>query len=95
MIDIYNLRIYELRDYARIVGVQAPTTKVREQLINEIEAINAGKQQPINAVSSKGRKQSNPIVVEEKTKMSLNNELNSLKDELCKRIDTLCEKINK
>ncbi len=94
MIDVSNLRIYELRDYARLVGVKAPTTKVRAQLIEEINLISCGELKPCENLSSKGRKPSNSFIIEEKTKDFLNRELNDLKKEVCEKIDALYNKIN-
>jgi len=42
-----NLGIYELRNYARAIGVHSPTTKKRQQLLNEISAIEKGTLNPV------------------------------------------------
>ncbi len=94
MIDVSNLRIYELRDYARLIGVKAPTTKVRAQLIAEINLISCGELKPFENVSSKGRKPATSFVLEEKTKEFLNHELKTLKHDVCEKIDALYNKIN-
>ena len=51
------LGIYELREYARRLGVKSPTTKVRAQLIKEIYLISKGKklEGDIEKQTSKGR----------------------------------------
>lgn len=43
---IETLGIYELRNYARAVGVRSPSTKRRQQLLDEIEEIESGKSKP-------------------------------------------------
>lgn len=55
MNNIENLGIYDLRNYARSVGVSSPTTKKREVLICEIYEILSGKKR-IEKNNNKGRK---------------------------------------
>lgn len=45
--QLYKLGIYELRSLAREVGVKSPTTKKREQLVEQIKAISSGELKPI------------------------------------------------
>lgn len=49
-----NYTIYELRNYARQIGVKSPTTKKRQDLLCEIEKINNGEIIPFTN-NKKGR----------------------------------------
>lgn len=49
-----NYTIYELRNYARQIGVKSPTTKKRQDLLCEIEKINKGEIIPLTN-NKKGR----------------------------------------
>lgn len=52
---VQSLSVYELRGLARALGINSPTTKVREKLIEEItEMINSGKAVPVQT-TKKGR----------------------------------------
>ena len=53
--NLEQLRIHELRDLARKMGVNAPTLKKKEQLIEEIMSIMNGESVPETAPSKKGR----------------------------------------
>lgn len=55
-----TLNLHSLRTYAREIGVKAPTSLVKKQLINEILLIQSGKKQP-HISSKKGRPTSNVI----------------------------------
>ena len=46
--------IYELRNFARVIGVSSPTTKLKPQLIDEITRIQQGTLKP-NTKSRRGR----------------------------------------
>lgn len=50
-----ELGIYELRELARQVGVESPTTKKRAELCEHILKISSGEMQPTNANPNKGR----------------------------------------
>ena len=50
-----KLRIHELRDLARKMGVQSPTTLKKEQIISEIMDILSGEKQPYVTTSRQGR----------------------------------------
>lgn len=54
MDNFENYTIYELRNYARQVGVKSPTTKKRQDLLCEIEKINKGEIIPLTN-NKKGR----------------------------------------
>ena len=45
MENLDNLNIYELRNYARKIGVKCPTQKKKLELINEIIKIETGEQE--------------------------------------------------
>ena len=53
--DLDLLRIHELRDLARKMGVNAPTSKKKETLIGEIKKIMNGEAVPFSDKSNKGR----------------------------------------
>jgi len=53
--DLEFLRIHELRDLARKMGVNAPTSKKKETLIDEIMKIMSGESLPSYEKSKKGR----------------------------------------
>lgn len=53
--DLEQLRIHELRDLARKMGVNAPTSKKKEQLIDEIMKIMNGESAPVSNKTKKGR----------------------------------------
>ncbi|MGI5841730.1 MAG: hypothetical protein ACOX6H_00310 [Christensenellales bacterium] len=91
MLDVSNMRIYELRDYARKVGVKSPTSKTKKVLIKEIELITQGKQKPF--VTSKGRKPIVSFALTEKNQQFLMTELEKLKTNLKKNIDSLIGKM--
>ncbi len=50
-----ELNIFALRDLARKTGVNSPTSKKKEQLINEIVEITTGKKSPTTSKSKQGR----------------------------------------
>lgn len=50
-----ELGIYELRELARQVGVESPTTKKRAELCEHILKISSGEMQPTTTNSNKGR----------------------------------------
>lgn len=50
-----ELGIYELRELARQVGVESPTTKKRAELCENILKISTGEMHPANTNSNKGR----------------------------------------
>ncbi len=52
--DFENMGIYDLRNYARIVGVKAPTTLKRDELIEKINQILEGNA-PKYEITKKGR----------------------------------------
>lgn len=51
--DLQLMGIYDLRNYARELGVYAPTTKSKTELINAIEKIKTGQLEPV--FTNKGR----------------------------------------
>lgn len=53
--QLNDLSIFSLRELARRTGVNSPTSKRKNQLIEEIMAIREGRQQPINTSSRQGR----------------------------------------
>lgn len=53
--DLEQLRIHELRDLARKMGVQAPTVLKKEEIIEEIKKIMNGEVEPFARYSKKGR----------------------------------------
>lgn len=53
--NLEQLRIHELRDLARKMGVNAPTSKKKEQLIDEIMKIMNGESLPYTEPTKKGR----------------------------------------
>lgn len=53
--SLEDLSIYELRDVARNVGVQSPSSKKKDTLIQEIKDIISGKQKPHVRTTNKGR----------------------------------------
>ena len=53
--QLNELNIYALRELARSTGVVSPTSKKKDELINEIIAIKTGKQQPQFAKVRQGR----------------------------------------
>lgn len=53
--NLEQLRIHELRDLARKMGVNAPTLKKKEQLIDEIMGIMNGESVPEGPPNKKGR----------------------------------------
>ncbi len=53
--DLEQLRIHELRDLARKMGVQAPTILKKEEIIEEIMKIMKGEIEPFARHSKKGR----------------------------------------
>lgn len=55
---LYNMGIYELRNYAREVGVNSPTTLKRNDLIDAIIAIKNGEVEPVKGLT-RGRKPKN------------------------------------
>lgn len=52
---IENLRIHELRDVAREIGVKSPTSLNRPELVQQIRLIIAGEQKPYFNVRKQGR----------------------------------------
>ena len=52
---ISSLGIYELRGLARVLGIKSPTTKVRDELIEEILNVIGNGQIPASQISKKGR----------------------------------------
>lgn len=55
MFDYKKLCIYELRELARKVGVKAPTSLKRAELIKRINDICSGKEKPFSEIRVKGR----------------------------------------
>ena len=53
--SLENLRIHELRDLARKMGVQAPTLLKKEDIIEQVMAIVSGEKKPYENKSNKGR----------------------------------------
>lgn len=50
-----SLRIHELRDLARKIGVQSPTSKKKEELVSQTMQILNGESEPYKALNKKGR----------------------------------------
>lgn len=53
--QLNDLSIFALRELARRVGVNSPTSKRKNELIEEIVAIKEGRQQPVVVTSRQGR----------------------------------------
>ena len=53
--NLNELNIFALRDLARRTGVKSPTSKKKEELIEEIKEIISGKKQPTASKSKQGR----------------------------------------
>ncbi len=53
--ELNELRIHELRDLARKMGVSSPTTLKKEEIISEIMEILSGSKAPASKVSKQGR----------------------------------------
>ncbi len=53
--ELNELSIFALREFARRAGVYAPTSKKKNELINEIIEISEGKKQPYIAKTKQGR----------------------------------------
>ena len=47
--DYKNLNIYQLREYARSIGVKSPTSKIKLVLLAEISQIKNGILAPVKA----------------------------------------------
>jgi hypothetical protein len=92
MIDVSNMRIYELRDYARKIGVKSPTSKVKSELIEQIRLIESGEQKPHKTV--KGRKPIMSFAIGDKNQQFLLGELEKLKKEINQSIDNIAKKIS-
>ena len=58
--QLYEMNIHVLRNIAREVGVNAPTSFKKNALINEIVQISSGKKQPC-IPSNKGRPPKNRV----------------------------------
>lgn len=93
MIDVTNMRIYELRDYARKIGVKSPTSKTKDKLISEINLINSGELKPFNTI--KGRKPIVSFALGEKNQQFINSELSKMKISINKTLDKFGKKIKK
>lgn len=91
MIDVTNMRIYELRDYARKIGVKSPTSKTKGNLINEINLINSGALKPHKTI--KGRKPIVSFALADKNQEFLLSELQKMKTLINKNIDAFSSKI--
>lgn len=50
-----NLRIHELRDFARTVGVKSPTSLKKEEIIEQVLLILSGESEPYVNVTKQGR----------------------------------------
>ena len=50
-----NLRIHELRDFARNVGVKSPTSLKKEEIIEQVLLILSGESQPYVNLTKQGR----------------------------------------
>lgn len=53
--NLNDLNIYALRELGRRVGVNSPTSKKKEELINDILSIQSGKKQPEKQKTKQGR----------------------------------------
>lgn len=91
MIDVTNMRIYELRDFARKIGVKSPTSKTKKQLIYEINLINTGELKPHRTI--KGRKPIVSFALGEKNQQFIIYELNKMKNSINKTLDAFGKKI--
>lgn len=90
MLDLSNMRIYELRDYARNVGVKSPTTKLKDELIKEINEILEGKAEP--KTNNKGRRPKTTYYIDNKSQEIMLEELGKLKQDINNQIDSFCNK---
>lgn len=59
--SLENLRIHELRDLARKVGVKAPTLLKKEDIVQQVMAIISGDQKPYVKKNNKGRPAKNSL----------------------------------
>ena len=55
-IFLESLGIYDLRNFAREIGVARPTTKSKRQLLDEIAAIRGGKLDACDRKRARGRR---------------------------------------
>lgn len=53
--DLYNLSIYEVRKIGQLEGVKSPTSKKKDELIDEILAISSGEKDRYVPTNKKGR----------------------------------------
>ena len=72
--SLENLRIHELRDLARKVGVKAPTLLKKEDIIEQTMAIISGDQKPYVKKNNKGRPAKNSLSESEMFIPSFNQE---------------------
>lgn len=73
-IDFENMGIYDLRNYARSIGVVSPTKFRRDELIQKITAIIMG-QQPEKKKTNKGRPPKHKLTAESKLDFILPNNM--------------------
>ena len=90
--DVTNMRIYELRDYARKIGVKSPTSKIKSELINEINLIHAGALKPHK--TAKGRKPIVSFALADKNQEFLMSELEKMRTTINQTIDHFSNKIS-
>lgn len=91
-VNYNDLRIYELRDFARSIGVRQSTTKTKSELIEAIKDIESGKVKPFKTIH--GRKPINSVLIESNTKLKLHNEIEKLRKKVNAALDGLLNKIN-
>lgn len=84
-----SLNVFGIRDYARKVGVSSPTSKKKDELINEILDILEGKKQPQQSKTKQGRPPKNYTCneIEERNVFSVPNITNSVT--LCQPVSTI------
>ena len=90
MDNLKHLGIHFLRQYARDVGVKAPTTLKKNELIQEIRLIENKTKEPCLKNSNRGRK---PLISVDSKK--INNCKNCIYFEKYKKIDDFVLQINK
>ena len=91
MMDVSNMRIYELRDYARKIGVKSPTSKTKQELIDQIHLIESGVIKPHKTI--KGRKPIMSFAIADKNQQFLLGELEKMRGTINSSIDNIAKKI--
>ena len=72
-----NLRIHELRDLARKIGVRSPTSRKKEDLINQSLQILKGEASPYVSSTKKGRPNRKEVKINDLVELLIPNDLNA------------------